>query len=174
MAILLLSRKFIKLDMPNNGWCVPKPLKVWILVVLSVALIWVIRRPYSHSSNFSSNYIAVLSIYNLAIVAVWEEFTFRGLLWNQLNRFKFPTLAILFMQAIIFALCHYRKGNQFLSAITIVGYIWLFIWGILFGLIKLKSKSLVPGVISHALVNIVSLSIYPMAAKMFDNFNGSM
>jgi len=161
MAILLLSRKFIKLDMPNNGWCVPKPLKVWILVVLSVALIWVIRRPYSHSSNFSSNYIAVLSIYNLAIVAVWEEFTFRGLLWNQLNRFKFP-------------LCHYRKGNQFLSAITIVGYIWLFIWGILFGLIKLKSKSLVPGVISHALVNIVSLSIYPMAAKMFDNFNGSM
>jgi uncharacterized protein len=76
-----------------------------------------------------------------------EELTFRGYLQRQLTVMTGNTPAALVLQALLFGVSHGYQGAEPVIRITV--------FGLLFGLVAMVRKSTRPGMIAHALVDIV-------------------
>jgi len=75
-----------------------------------------------------------------------EEFVFRGYLQRQANLIiKNQTFAIIF-QSVLFAMAH--GFDQ-----TPLGLSWKFFLGCIFGIVARRYRSILPGAISHCLIN---------------------
>lgn len=89
-----------------------------------------------------------------------EEMVFRGFLQPLFSRTFGAALGIL-MTALLFGGLHaqeYQKAWQYVAAISIVG--------IVLGIVRLKTKSLIPGIVMHGCFNAVSVAGL-IAAKYF-------
>ncbi|MFH1470664.1 MAG: CPBP family intramembrane glutamic endopeptidase, partial [Candidatus Micrarchaeota archaeon] len=85
-------------------------------------------------------YVVVMAF---TLTPIAEELFFRGLL--------FPLFGA-FASSIIFALSHYQYGSAIEIAVAfLVGYFWCWTYK--------KTGSLIPGIISHALFNLISLAL---------------
>ena len=85
---------------------------------------------------------------NLPFIVV-EEFLFRGLLWKLLQDFELSENKIIFIQAFLFWLCHFYLN-------PIVFWIFLPLISIMLGYLRLRSKSITPGIFLHFLHNFFS------------------
>lgn len=77
-----------------------------------------------------------------------EETIFRGYLQKQLGRMTHSVQAGLVLQAIVFGMCHGYQGWRPMVTITV--------FGILFGLLAMRMKSLRPGMLAHFIQDSVS------------------
>ncbi len=87
--------------------------------------------------------------------AVGEELLFRGFVWSRVERLvggPGASLAALILQALLFGLAHCYQG---LAGMLATGGV-----GLVLGLLRLAARSnLLPGMILHALVDTVSLTV---------------
>lgn len=88
-------------------------------------------------------YFAVVSI----CAPIWEEAIFRGFLLMSLTKFFSARVAVL-VSSLLFALCHFRLQT----------FAPLFILGVVFSMVFLKTRNLLPPVLLHSLWNIFVLS----------------
>lgn len=88
----------------------------------------------------------LIVVFECLMPAVWEEIAFRGLIQGKLNEVIRPTEAI-FLTAILFAIIH----------VDVFSWFYLFLFGVVLGFMRLRSKSLWPCVVSHFLHNLVVL-----------------
>jgi hypothetical protein len=84
--------------------------------------------------------------FGLALVAVTEEFMFRSVCKEIVGKYITSNLAIILITSLAFALVHWRYG--------IPNMVGAFIAGIIFMILRMKSRSVVPPIITHYLFNV--------------------
>ena len=90
----------------------------------------------------------VLFIFFICVIpAVFEEFFFRGVLTRCLS--NCGVIVAAFFSGLCFALYH----------LSVFSFVYQFIFGIVLGVLRWKSKSVIPCVIAHFLNNLIILSI---------------
>jgi len=89
----------------------------------------------------------------LALVpAIWEELAFRGLIQSKLREIFSTKISILF-SAAFFGLFHLSNILTQAPSLVIFGVIMAFFFGIGWGYITIRARSVVPAMISHYLVD---------------------
>ena len=84
------------------------------------------------------------------LAPVGEEIAFRGVfMWFAWSNLRFYTIAIILSSAA-FAAFHYQAYGAFLPS----AYVGAFIIGVMLALTATQTKSLLPGIIVHAMINI--------------------
>lgn len=121
--------------------------------VLLGAIEYQILRPPPPTPTFSITYFLRTALYMLIFVGFVEELLFRGMLMASLEKHMNQRTALI-LQSAIFAVLH-------ITWRLIIEIIFVFIAGIIFGLLLRKSGSLIPPAIAHGVGNIVLLSVFP-------------
>ena len=89
----------------------------------------------------------------LALVpGIWEELAFRGLIMTRLQN-QFKTSRTIFLSAVFFALFHLSNLDVQHPSTVIGDIIMAFLFGLAWGLMKTRTGSVVPAMISHYLVD---------------------
>jgi len=91
----------------------------------------------------------------MLIPGIWEEVSFRGVMMT-LNLRKYSRVTVLFVVSILFGLFHFLNllaGNDLV--LTGMQVIYAALLGFLFGYLFIKTKSLIPSIILHYLINSV-------------------
>lgn len=83
----------------------------------------------------------------VTLAPIWEEIFFRGILLIVLSKLAKPILAII-ISSIIFALFH--------PAILVL----TFVAGVILSIMAIKTKSLVPGIVTHAIWNLYTSKLF--------------
>ena len=94
---------------------------------------------------------SIKPLFWLAIIIVgpiFEELFFRGFLFTGLVESRIGVLGTLLITASVWALVHMQYGW--------IDVIWIFIIGILLGVTRMKTKSLLPCIAIHAAINLVA------------------
>jgi membrane protease YdiL (CAAX protease family) len=86
------------------------------------------------------------------IPGIWEELAFRGLIQSKL-RTRFSTTASILLSAAAFALFHFSNLVTLPAAQVIGGVIMATFFGIAWGVMTVRSRSVVPAMLSHYLVD---------------------
>jgi len=89
----------------------------------------------------------------MLIPGIWEEVSFRGVI-STLNLRKYSRRTVLIVVSILFGLFHYFNliaGNDLV--LTGIQVIYAALLGFLFGYLFLKTKSLIPSIILHYLID---------------------
>ena len=98
---------------------------------------------------FGPTEIVVLSMINIIIwTPILEEIGFRGLFYSTLRSRLTPTIAIV-LSAIVFSALHLKSLNSFLS---------IFWSGLILAYAYERYRSLLPGIVIHAVGNLIYLS----------------
>jgi len=87
--------------------------------------------------------IGIVVFASCIMPAVWEEIAFRGLLQSHLLQ-AFPRRETIIMTAALFAIIH----------ASLISWPYLFLFGILLGVLRLRSRSLWPVILVHFLHNL--------------------
>jgi membrane protease YdiL (CAAX protease family) len=91
----------------------------------------------------------------LALVpGIWEELAFRGLIQSKL-RGGFSTTASILLAAASFALFHFSNLLTQPPAQVVGGAVMAFFFGIAWGVMTVRTQSVIPAVLSHYLVDSV-------------------
>ena len=122
---------------------------LFALMVAAVALYptWILMSPHrapEFGAYPTTAYRISVLLMGPLVSGVVEEAAFRGYMQSQLERFG-PTIAIV-APSIVFALAHLTHG---LGALAM--FPGLFIAGVVYGLLALRSGSILPGMVIHAL-----------------------
>jgi membrane protease YdiL (CAAX protease family) len=89
-----------------------------------------------------------------------EEFVFRWFVDGRLRQMGLGWNAVVPISAAIFTLHHvFVLSAYFGTSLTVFGSVGVFIGGILWSILRLKSMSLIPGWLSHALVDLAIILI---------------
>lgn len=89
----------------------------------------------------------------LALVpGIWEELAFRGLIQHKL-RARFSTTLSILLGAIFFGLYHFSNLLTQAPSQVIGGVIMAFAFGLAWGVMTVRSRSVVPAMLSHYLVD---------------------
>jgi membrane protease YdiL (CAAX protease family) len=91
----------------------------------------------------------------MLIPGIWEEFSFRGVI-STLNLRKYSQRTVLIVVSLLFGLFHFFNlisgSNLILTGVQVV---YASLMGFLFGYLFIKTKSLIPSIILHYLINSV-------------------
>ena len=79
---------------------------------------------------------------------IMEELLFRGFLFQGLNRSRAGATGAILIPSVMWALIHVQYGIHEIALI--------FLFGIMLGILRLRSGSIVPGMVIHAVSNLVS------------------
>ncbi len=93
--------------------------------------------------------ILYMFLYQLSNVSISEEALFRGFLWGSLRRRGFSSYKILFIQAFLFMIFHINPVDMR----SLAYYLSRIIMAMIMGLLAWKSKSILPGILTHAFHN---------------------
>jgi hypothetical protein len=95
--------------------------------------------------------MALLAITAVILAPLFEEMLFRGFLQPLLSR-TFGIIAGVLITAVLFGSLHafeYMKVWQYVAAVTVVG--------IVLGIVRVRTNSIIPGVVMHGCFNAVSV-----------------
>jgi len=128
-----------------------KPFSYLLLVILAAAFVivsfpFLMRLPVviNHASAFKGMDVISSLVYGIFIVPILEEMIFRGTLLNDFLKCYTPAKAIV-IGSIIFSLIHINPAQM----------ITAFILGLLAGWLYYKTNNLLPGIITHAVINAI-------------------
>ena len=82
---------------------------------------------------------------NSLLIPILEEVVFRGYLYTRLRK-AMPEIVVAIITSVIFGLCH---GG-------IVWAIWAFVFGMIICVFRIKTGSIIPGIIFHIIMNTFS------------------
>ena len=152
LAFYLLRRK----KLSEALWLRPVPAPAMLagaslaptLYFVVTVVLTLLPRAWTESYGEASSSIdsgSVIGVISVVIVApVVEEFIFRGLTMNRLNRVMPGWLAVL-LSAAAFGLCH---GE-------LIWFCYTFVLGALFGFIDLRAASILPSILAHVVFNAI-------------------
>ncbi len=135
-------------------------------VVLACVLVTLLISDQLYTVSFELDIKAILgstsAIYTSLIPGIWEEVLFRGIIITLLLK-KYSEKESILLSALLFGFSHnsnlmnsiyYSDSTLFYHVIGVqFQVIFTFFWGIMFGYLFIKTKSLVPGMILHYLFN---------------------
>lgn len=101
--------------------------------------------PYELDSNF---YVGWGFLYAVVFAAICEEIVFRGFLFRGLRN-RFPAVVAACLSSGIFAVVHFY---------SVIGLLVVFAYGLIFCWLYERSRSLLPGMIAHAVFNFCATS----------------
>lgn len=144
-----------------------KDIKVGIITVIGVIVISTISlftisnveffenlaKEASNTIKMSLTKYIITSIYIVCVNALVEEYFFRGIVFLQLSKGKNKKFAM-FFSALLFSLYHiaiFEPGMHFIM--YLLGYLGLFITGIIFNCMDIKSKTIYNSWFVHAIAN---------------------
>jgi len=93
-------------------------------------------------ANVTSSSLILGLITNSFLVPVMEEVVFRGYLFTRLNK-AMPSIVAALISSVLFGFCH----GQLLWAA------WAFVVGMIICIVRIKSGSIIPGMIFHIIMN---------------------
>lgn len=105
----------------------------------------VIKSDWDETKNFEFGEKMFLLLDSVIFVPIVEELYFRQAMLGSIYRQGFPNFAI-FFSCVIFGLIHF-------DFLHIFAYLFS---GICFSLLYLKTRSLIPSIIAHSLINLVA------------------
>jgi len=107
----------------------------------------------------------------MLIPGIWEEVCFRGVMIT-LNMRKHSRTTVVIVVSLLFGLFHYFNllGGPNLFATTLQ-VIWAALFGFLLGYLFIKTKSLIPSIILHYLVNTVGQLFVPVSFDSMINLS---
>jgi len=156
LALCLWHIKDSSMDLKEIGFRKTQ-LRYMIIAVVAGMLLgaveYQILRPPPPTPTFSITYFIQTTIYMLILVGFAEELLFRGMLLTSLEK-HIGWKPALILHSLVFAILH-------LTWRIIIEVIFVFIAGIIFGLLFKRSGSLIPPVIAHGIGNTMLLSILP-------------
>jgi membrane protease YdiL (CAAX protease family) len=153
LVVVLLRNKWSLRDL---GFTVPRSSPVTIFAISVMVAIGILQ---TLDRNFEPipGWLLIMSVYQPAFT---EEFLFRGVIQGKLERVLGQNKAW-FYSGILFGLMHtsvnffgqqwYRYGENYLNALILL--LIQIIAGWTFGIIYMKSRSLLPGVVAHFLTD---------------------
>ncbi|MCU1462349.1 MAG: Abortive infection protein [Acidimicrobiales bacterium] len=97
--------------------------------------------------------LAAAFVLTVLAVPIVEELFFRGLVLRALER-RFPAAAAIVVSAVVFGFAHYQGDVPAKSAWTVVA--GLFVVGIVLGVLAHRIGRLGPGIVAHALFNLLA------------------
>lgn len=155
-GILLISMKMLKIDIKNFKFKIG--IKELLLVILLIAIKKVIECSFLGIDMLTNGrevfYIFINFVINLISPAFIEEMIFRGLLMSGLKGFNFKIENANIIQAVLFGSIHYFYYTQY-GIIGILGISFQAIVGYMLGKLYIKTKSLTPCIVLHALINTI-------------------
>jgi membrane protease YdiL (CAAX protease family) len=134
---------------------------VWTLVVITIVvpiialMLWVhfLSPNLGRYSNMVPNYplglIALYAVANAAFNAMLEETIWRGVMLEALDSAFGPGVCALLIQSVSFAAAHYRAGFPN----GIVGSAMVFVFGMMLGVIRRRSRGIVGCWLAHTAVD---------------------
>ncbi|WP_416389358.1 CPBP family intramembrane glutamic endopeptidase [Paraclostridium bifermentans] len=111
-------------------------------------IMFIIFYYFKFINKFDSNIILFSTIFHFYIVALGEEFIYRSLLINLLNK-KFSTKMSLLISSILFAFILHINEN------IIVNMFIRLPLGIIFGIISIKDNSIKYPILLHTVYNLI-------------------
>jgi membrane protease YdiL (CAAX protease family) len=110
----------------------------------------------SLSKKFEFHKLGPAIFFGFLIAAWQEENIFRGYLIKYLDE-RFDVEVTIIYQALIYSLCHI--GFYLISPVInlIVSLVFAFIAGLVFGFLRLKTKSQIPGFLAHGIIDLAFL-----------------
>ncbi|MBY8980084.1 MAG: CPBP family intramembrane metalloprotease [Candidatus Lokiarchaeota archaeon] len=107
----------------------------------------------------------------MLIPGIWEEVSFRGVMMT-LNMRKYSRTTVIIVVSLLFGFFHYFNllGGSDLFATTLQ-VIWAALFGFLLGYLFIKTKSLIPSIILHYLVNTVGQLFVPVSFDSMINLS---
>lgn len=138
------------------AWCVLIPILLFAAFIETSPLAFSDRM-----QNLVFFYPSVTWLSLLVLAPIAEEIFFRGMVFSQFNRIQPPWLAVI-MSSLIFMASH---GS--------IIHIGAFILGVVAACLRLKTRSILPGMIYHAWSNTFGPSLIvlcPSATKILDYF----
>lgn len=97
----------------------------------------------------------ILTVFQLAVLALGEEIAWRAFFQKQLNK-AFSIIPVLLISSVLFAFGHLTQGNV---TIVIFDIFFVFINSILYGTIFYKSNNAWVSAISHFMANLFSVIV---------------
>lgn len=137
---------------------------VWILAGIILALVywqldhWILStliadkqsQNITNWQNSVQDYVFITVVFSTVILApMFEELFFRGLLMNTLRQIVNDWFAVVF-SALLFAIIHLSWPD----------FISLFLIGIIYGWLTLKSNSVIPAMLAHVIHNALTFWHY--------------
>ena len=169
IALILLTAMFPTLrQMPKpegSNWrwllagCLTGPLLAFMFAFLLI--------PWSNIGPVTPIYDISLLLafpYQIAYAGIDEEPLFRGLVWGQLRRNGWREGTVLIFQAAVFMLAHARLLTDVANLPFAIS---VFIGGIVFGLLALRSRSVATSMLAHGFYNASTIFAYYLIAALF-------
>jgi len=163
LAIIAISGFFVILTVILNRSKIPQAKLKWAMVGVCLGCVagflFIYIEPYQYQTqigeSLASNGIVVGALRETVNVfsstAPVEEIIFRGFLWGYLRRIGWGENKVAWVQGILFFLLHiYKITSTPLTFLIIVP-----ILTIISTLLVLRSKQVLPAILSHALINIL-------------------
>lgn len=85
---------------------------------------------------------------NALLIPIMEEVLFRGYIFSRLEK-AMPSIVAALISSVVFGLCH---GG-------LVWAIWAFLLGMFICVVRIKSRSIVPGIIIHIIMNTYAMVV---------------
>jgi membrane protease YdiL (CAAX protease family) len=118
-----------------------------IIVISGVALIgWtILLSPILSTMPRVHPGLLILGGFGFALSnALVEELIFRGILWDGLRSLLTSTAAVIIIQSALFGILHWKGFPS-----GVVGVSLVFIWGILLGIIRQRTRGLLAPILAH-------------------------
>lgn len=134
-----------------------KVLNIFITIISAVCFAFFIENLFNTSSFENLDFYIISNGYIYAFLflcvlpAIFEEFFFRGVVLNKLLKIYSNTNAVL-ISAVFFGFIHFVFH-------PLTSFIYLFLLGIILGLIKIKFKNIAYTIIFHLVYNLMVLII---------------
>lgn len=144
--------KFRKVSLKNSSIIILSSIGLSLFSYSLVNLLISNFPSYSETSKaIASNSNSALGVISVVlIIPIFEEFLFRGLIFNELKKHLNVLIAIL-LQGAIFALSH---GNMLQA-------IYTFIMGIVLAIVYNKTKSILAPILLHIMYNLLGSILLP-------------
>lgn len=137
------------------------PMRYCVYGAVLALTLFILEKTVKIVFNFSSGNISMDNKLLLAIsggvllIPVVEEIYYRGVLFSAFKN-KFGIIAGLIVSSFFFALMHVRSDQYWLFS-----FLYAFLVGAVFAWLYHSSGSLLPSIVSHCLLNLTTLVIYP-------------
>lgn len=161
-AIEIRKKYFRKIKLTQNVWKWSLVAAVLLVVIIQSALILTFRLIDFPEETFTIGihygdyplWAVIIFIIMAALEAgIFEEVGYRGYMQTPLEQRYGPTIGIMIV-AFMFVILHLHQ----VWAAPVLFH--LFVFGILWGILAYSSNSLLPGIISHTIVDIFSFSYW--------------
>lgn len=154
-----LDIKSLRTDLKN------KRIWFWIILPLVMDIVSIsigklflpgyIEHVIGRAGNFVSFKVFIITIIQLAVLALGEEIAWRAFFQNQLNK-VLSIIPVLLISSVLFGIGHFNQGN---ANIVFFDVFFVFINSILYGIIFHKTKNAWVSAISHFVANLFSIIV---------------